>query len=807
MLRRLVPVLFALTACLSRYAPPRLDPKTPLTLEVKGPQQRVEVVLDARGIPHVFAQSDADLAFGLGFMHGRDRTFQLTLMTHAARGRLTELFGADVLPVDQQLRVISWRLAEGFAGLTDADRALLETYAKGVNAGAQHAGPPAELALLGLPFGPFTAEDSFAIMRLQAWSLSGDFKDELSRHELLSGLSPTDPRRALFTAPLPSGGVPIVAPNAAPSASAEGVEAHPASASTFGPALELNGLAAKLAQRVGLTSLGASNSWAVHGARTASGHPVLCNDPHLNHDFPSVFYLAHLEHPDFTGVGASFAGIPALLIGHTRRLAWGMTVSYADTQDLLKLEPAPGAADQYLLDGVAVPFERLEQRFVIGHGDQAKVVTETWLSTPFGPVLPEALSRTKDRFVLQWPGFEPGGLNARPVSGFWNLLKADTAEKVTDAVSHLQISGQNMALAFTDGTIAYRLAAYAPQRPEGATGRVPRDGSTSAARNGPLLEQREKPALTNPSPGFLVAANQRVIADEDPRTRWVGATGVPPYRARRIHQRLAEVLANGKPTAEALLSIQQDITSLEGKELAPLLAAACPGATPRHDAEQVQALCLAVRQFDGVFSADSRSALPFVMLLNALRAEVVKATGVQDAARVKALARSFPVTAAVDAELRAHPDSALFAGSLRTMLVAATDAALDELVARAGKRPADWRWGALHTLQFKGTFARAPVVGGFFTSDVFEQSGHGNAIRAESGLPVDHGSALRMVVELSTPPQARFTLDTGQSGALKEPHALDQYPAWASGTPTAVPMTRQAVDAEREGTLVLTPAP
>lgn len=791
-------------SCLARYAPLRLSATAPLTLEVKGPTSTVDVLVDARGIPHVFGANEQDLVFGLGFMHGRERTFQVQVMKHAARGRLTELFGADALPLDQRLRVLSWRLPEGFAALDARDRALLETYATGVNAGAANAGTTAEQALLGLSFGTFTAEDSFAIMRLQAWSLSADVRDELSRHHLRSSLPAQDPRRALLDVPLSTGGVPIVVdPSAAKASQSPSPEPSRGSAAFVD---DLPEPAATLARRLGLDELGASNSWVVHGSKTAAGVPVLCNDPHLNHELPSVFFLAHLEAPDFTAAGVTFAGIPAVLIGHTRHLAWGMTVSYADSQDLLQLTLAEDSSEVALIDGQRVPLEQLEQRFRLGRSPDAEVHTETWYGSRFGPVLPPAWVRTNDRLALLWPAFDVGGVNAAPVTGFWDLYRAKDVAEATAAISHLPVSGQSVALGFTDGTIAYRLAAYAPLRRPGVTGRLPRAGDTMQALPERLLSQDEKPSLTNPPSGFLVAANQRVVGDDDWRIRAVGTSGVAPHRARRIHERLDTLLAAGPSTTDALLAIQQDVTSTEARDLAPKLAAMCPATTARHDAAQVKAFCEAVARFDGVFSTDSLGALPFVSLLTALRTQVVLAMGVTDPATVKTLARSFPLTGAVERALLEDPASPLFLGDLRAMLVLAVDDALDDVVGRTGARPESWRWGAVHTLEFKGPLARVPLLGGFFTSPRTEQPGHGNTVRAESGLPVEHGAALRMVVELSTPPRARFTLDTGQSGAPKEPHAFDQFPAWNTGTPQPMPMTREAIEREAEGRIRLVPS-
>jgi penicillin amidase len=179
--------------------------------------------------------------------------------------------------------------------------------------------------------------------------------------------------------------------------------------------------------------------------------------------------------------------------------------------------------------------------------------------------------------------------------------------------------------------------------------------------------------------------------------------------------------------------------------------------------------------------------------------------GVTDAAAVKTLARSFPVGGAVERALLEGQTSPLFGGDLRAMLALAVDDALDDVITRTGKSPGSWRWGAVHTLESKGPLARVPLLGGFFASPKSEQPGHGNTVRAESGLPVDHGAAMRMVVELSNPPRERFTIDTGQSGAPKEPHAFDQFDAWNRGAPTEMPLRREAIEREAEGRVVLTP--
>jgi|CXWL01.1.fsa_nt_gi penicillin amidase len=812
------------SAChpLSLFAPPRIKPGQPLELHDlrPGPARPVEILLDERGVPHIYGESEADLVYGLGFMHGRDRLFQVTVLKHAAYGRLTELFGKDLLPIDRRLRLISWKLDEAFAALDARDKALLEAYIKGLNAAVNQVGRSAELVVLGAPEPFFEAKDGLAIARLQSWQLSFDFNDELLRIRLLSKLAANDPRVALLTAPAPTLGVPIVAavPSALQGPAASVVDLT--RLAQLGEKLAAEGtLASAQAQAVsdflGLGEKGASNSWVVSGSRTASGNSVLVNDPHLSHGFPSVFYLAHLEHTDFTAVGVTFPGIPAVLIGHTRHLAWGMTTSYADTQDLLRIESVPGQPGQYLLDDKAHAFETTPQTFRFGSSEKALSVQEEWRTTTLGPMLPPVYSREGEGplpLALLWPGFQAGGVNARAVSGFFDFYRAANVTEARSALSQLSVAAQNVTLAFTDGTIAYHLAAYAYARPKGVSGRLPREVKNTADALGPALDASTLPHLVNPPGGYIVTANQRVLPDGDERIAAVGDTGAPAHRARRIHERIEALLARHRASADELLAIQKDILSTEARALAPLLGRYCLASLADHSPRRLRAFCSAVKAFDGRFTVNSRSALPYSLLLLYLRREVVSRLGETDPKEVARMARMIPVQHAVETALRVGPSSPLFAHSPESeipdftqMLASAAGNSLADLVEELGENPNAWRWGAMHELQVKGQLAVAPVVGGFFKGPRREQPGTGSTIRAENGLPVEHGSALRMVVELSPKPRGRFVIDSGQSGHPREAHAFDQFDDWNAVKPRPIAVERGEVEAHAAARITLEP--
>ena len=181
----------------------------------KYPKKNVKIIIDNIGIPHIYGNDEADLAYGLGFMHASDRLFQLDIIRHAAQGRLTELFGKELLSVDKKLRILNYGLQEQFNALSKKDKKILKSYAAGVNHAAKTNSTNAQYFILGIDFEEFTPIESLSITRFQSWDLANDLKDEIARYKLISSLknkklSNINNIRKLYLEPISSGGVPIV---------------------------------------------------------------------------------------------------------------------------------------------------------------------------------------------------------------------------------------------------------------------------------------------------------------------------------------------------------------------------------------------------------------------------------------------------------------------------------------------------------------------------------------------------------------------------------------------------------------------
>lgn len=831
-------------ACFHPADLPR-DPPLSLSSEDRWPRAEVQIDVDDLGIPHLYGTSEPDLAYALGVMHARDRLFQMFLYVHAGEGRLTELLGADLLEVDRQNRILMHGVDELIAAFGPRDRETIDAYCAGVNEGARMVGRSAEMAILGVDWEPLTPRDVIAVARLQQWDQSVGFFEEMSRHRLLKELGKDSPVAAALLADSPSGGVPIVSPDehdGAPFAPPAERTAFHAPATprpgtpSVGPAVQRSRdllrqqLKDDLAERFSGGGTGASNSWSLSPDKTAAGVAILANDPHLGHSAPGVFYMVdmHLRDGDAEHViaGGSFPGIPAVLIGHGRHIAWGITNSYADTQDVVVLERPAGLDDSYVVDGQRFAFGEVTQKFRLGKGDDAEVVAETWQTSIFGPVLPpgygsyggaRALVDEDERLALLWTAQQFPAENSSLISAFWDLAKSRDIDEAGRAVQLFAAPAMNINMAFTDGTIAYRLSGIVPVRGDEQRVDYPRRGSTRAAGwTGPLAAD-QKPQTTNPPKGYIVAANQRIVDNGVVSQRFVGFESAQPWRAMRIDQRLRELLADGKPSTEELLGIQQDVESLQAQTLAPILGAHCPKKVEGHDDERVRAFCEAIAGFDGSYTVDA-IALPYTRTAFLFSTEVLRAHVHPELA--EELARQTSQAMALYEIVKAEHDGTLspVLDDPRTperegidgFMARATKAALDLVVTEAGGAEADWRWGKSHTLSLRGALSSAPVIGFLFQTDAREQSGISTVPRAEAAdfnkkMRVHFGAGLRLIAEMSDPPNIRMINDSGNSGHFGHRHLEDQYPLWTRGEPRVLSLPKKDAESRREGALVIKP--
>lgn len=783
---------------------------------------RVEILRDKNGIPHVYADSPRDLFFGQGFVHAQDRFFQMEFYKRIGAGRLSELFGKGTLGQDRFIRTVGWRrIAEKEAEALPADvRALLQAYADGVNA---YALAPQNRDKLGVEFKvlgligrqwqpePWSIVDSIAWGKVMAWNLSGGgLSDELAVAALLDKGG-----RPLLDAVLPPfpQDAPVILPDfvaggdGGPGAMAQGVD------SGLSAAQALALMEANLAVANGLgmsqdSEIG-SNNWVVHGSRTATGKPLLANDPHLGLQLPAIWYANGLHCRSvsaacpFDVTGVSFPAAPGVIIGHNARIAWGVTNLGPDVVDLVMERPNPGSPDEFEYQGRFEPAEVIEEKITVAGSDPVTVRVRV---TRNGPIISDVVddARVKAQPVaLRYTGNLVGSLFQSVVA----LNKAQNWAEFRDALRKWDIPAQNFVYADVDGNIGYQAPGRIPIRSAG-DGTQPVPGWTGEYEWKGFIDFDKLPMSFNPPRGYIVTANNAVV---DKRYQpSLGTFFDYGYRAARITELIE---AKDKLTADDMKAIQADVHATHADAVLPRL-----GAIPQPDDPLTARAWSTLRSWDRQYRPDSAGAAVFEVFWNQLALAVFADELGPDLAAARL---GFGV------ETRRAVQNVLGDGTARwwddvtTAGVEARDAiiakALRETAAVLRKRfgtddVAQWRWGDLHQVTMRnqtlGTSGIAPVEA-LFNRGPKPVAGAGAAVNNISGggstFSVAHGPSMRMVHDLSDLGRSWVMLSTGQSGHTGHPHYDDFIAPWIAVAYVPLLGDRAAVERSLEGRLVLEP--
>jgi penicillin amidase len=747
------------------------------TLKMAGLQGPVEVIRDRYGIPHIYASTDHDAFFALGYAHAQDRLWQMELQRRIGAGRLSEIFGDKTLETDQFLRTVGfYRAAQAaWPALSPETQATLQAYADGVNAflAGGHALPP-EFAILGVKPEPWLPADSLVWAKMMAWNLGETYGDDLLHAELIAALGPERSAQLAYIYPA---GAPVILPQEAMTGLLEA-----------GKALrEQTGLGGK---QVG------SNNWVVSGARTASGKPLLANDPHLGAQIPSIWYLASVQGERVHAIGATLPGTPLVVIGHNQDIAWGVTNLGPDVQDLFIERVNPANPNQYEVDGRWADMQVIpEQISVKGKKEPVKWAAR---ATRHGPLISDVTSQRGQALALRWPALDPGDTT---VQAFLEVNYAHNWDDLTRALQLYVAPAQNFVYADREGNIGYFGPGKIPIRAAG-DGSAPVPGWNDDYAWTGWIPFDQLPHAYNPAEGYLVTANNRVTPDGYPY--FITNNWAPPYRAERIRELLS---ATQGLTPNDFARIQGDQQSAQARELLPLLLAVQPQ-TP----EEAQALDI-LRRWDGIISPDAAAPAIYeawyTKLFGALLGDDLGGevgdyfTTANDPIL---LARILGGEEAVwcDNVLTPGPETCA-----ETACVALQDA-LEELQQRLGKDMGKWRWGDLH----RTVFPHNPFSQVSFLKPLFERSivTGGDSFTVNPGpykleAPFDSGwvPSYREIIDLADLGNSRFIHTTGQSGNFLSKHYDDLIPLWRQVQYLPMYWDKPQVAANAEGTLRLEP--
>ena len=758
------------------------------SLVVTGLSAPAAVTRDAHGVPSIEAANLEDLFLAQGYVTAQDRLWEMDMTRRFAAGDMAEVLGAEWVKHDREQRILGLeaRAEQALQELSPRDRSYLEAYARGVNdfIAQQRDRLPLEFRILRYSPRSWTPVDSLVIEANMVKELNHySAKVSLEREKILAKLGPEltadlypnsswrdhppgqDTQKMGMLAPVPPGAGEDSAPS-------------------------LAGMAiSQLALRPEL----GSNDWVVSGAHTASGKPLLSNDPHLGHQMPALWYEAHLTSGDFDVAGVTLPGTPTVVLGHNQRIAWGFTNIGPTVEDVF-IENFNSSGQYQTPQGWQEPQRRHEVIHVKGRQD----VSFDVLVTRHGPIISDLIPGEKRMLALQWTLDTPNSL-ALP---FVDVDAAQSWNEFRQAFSAWVAPGQNVVYADVDGNIGYQGTGRVPIRASG-DGSLPVSGSDNSHEWTGYVPFDKLPSVFNPPSGILATANGRITPEKYPYS--LSVEWGPPYRTERIYKVLG---ADKRFTPADMLSLQTDVYSAFDRFCAERFVYALDhekGISPR--TRQAREL---MRNWDGRMLADSAAAAVEASAREELYRELLEpklgaapADGNSESGLSWKTYEWFMRPVWLENVLLYEPQRWLPANfkDYNQLLAGAVEAALQRPDVPANL--ADWQWGELNPVEINHPiFGAIPILRRWAGPGRQPQSGDSYTVKA---VGRHFGPSERTTVDLANLDDSTLNIVTGQSGNLFSPYYMDQWPAWFSGSTFRLPFSAQAVAAARAHQLVLQP--
>jgi len=780
-------LLAVATLAITYYFLSRSLPDYSEDFTVAGISAPVEIVRNNDDVPHIFGATDDDVYFALGFAHAQDRLWQMTVMRRTVQGRLSEIFGSATLKSDELMRRFDFysQATQSVEVQDDYTKAALDAYAQGVNAwieqvnaGARGRGAP-EFFLFAPEIAAWQPADSLAILKLMSVSVSDAAEAEVLRAEMamilsperLADILPDNPDQPIAALPdyaslFPGATLPVRAAEAGPAHLPLGLMPE----GGFG---------------------GASNAWAAAPARSAAGGSLLANDPHLDFSAPSIWYLARLQLATGDVIGATVPGIPAVIVGRSDVLGWGLTTTGADVQDFFIEKLNPDNPEQYETPDGWKAFETRRSIITVKDADPV-TVTLRW--TDNGAVLPGShfdlagVTPAGHVAALAWTAFDPADRSMTALTG---VMRAGSVAAALEAARDFVTPVQNLMLADKQG-IALQVVGRMPARDPASQskGRLPQPGWIAANRWQGVLPFEDNPRFADPATGILGNTNNKLIDRPFPlhvTFDWIDT--------QRIKRWLTLMKAREVHTRESFIEAQLDTVSPTARTLLPLVGAdlwftgeLAPAGTPERQSQQALQM---LAEWNGEMNEHLPEPLIYRAWMRALQERLIRDELGPLADRFTQLQPVF-----IERVFRNQGGASVWCDIIQSAAVetctdiarmALSDALL-QLTETYGPAIESWRWGDAHqAAQDHPVLGKVPVLR-HLVNIRQSTSGDGDTLQVgrlagEGPNPYlnVHGAGYRGVYDFSDPDSSVFIISTGQSGHPLSRHYDDLGELWRRG--------------------------
>lgn len=733
------------------------------TLKLKGLEKPVTVLRDEWGIAHIYAQTQSDLFFAQGLVAAQDRLWQMDLWRRIGEGKLSEVLGPRAIERDKFARLLRYRgdmKAEWESYAPDA-KEIIEAFVRGVNAWIEQSRDrlPIEFQLAGYRPEPWTPE--VCLTRMAGYVMTRNAPNEILRAQLAHKF-----------------GKEFVD---------EWIEADPPRKIEIPEGLDLEGIEPRILATanaaggpVSFNPSDGSNNWVIDGTMSATGKPLLANDPHRTIALPSLRYLVHLVGPGWNVIGAGEPTLPGVAAGHNERVGFGFTIVGIDQQDIYVEEINPANPNEYRYRGrwekMRVEREKIE---VKGEPNPREVELKF---TVHGPVIYEDSARRR-AYSLRWVGSEPG------TAGYLASLTLNRVQNWPEflrAMERWKVPSENLIYADVEGNIGWVAAGMAPIR-RGWSGLLPVPGASGKYEWQGFMPVKDLPQSFNPARHYVATANHNILPtgyDKELGYEWAN-----PIRFMRIDEVLRR--PGRKFSVADFQVLQHDEVSLPARELIAILKR-----TSIANAELQPYLAL-LRDWDGVLGKDSAAGALFEVWLTKLPAAVFQSRVPAEAWPL--IASRIPLLKTIET-LKAGGQAAAIEKSLAQ--------AVQETKRLLGEDWRGWRWGTLHRAPFTHPLAKDEATRALLNLPAVERGGDGNTVNNTSGAGFrqNHGASFREILDVSDWDRSVATSVPGQSGQPGSPHYGDLLKLWAEGRYFPLLYSKEKIEAQAKQRLVLTPA-
>ena len=745
------------------------------TIKTPGLQQPVKVMRDRWGVPHIYAENQHDLFFAQGYVVAQDRLFQMELWKRSGQGRLAEILGPQALGRDTYARLLRYRgdMDAEYASYSPDTKQILEAFTDGINAFiAERSRPagqglPVEFGMAGFKPEPWKPVD--CLNRMAAFGMTGNVFRELQHAQMVATVGAQEATQL-------SDFDPPVKLDPAPGVDFSGLSTK-----------VLNGLVGSDTRiEFPRKALEGSNNWTVSGKLTATGKPLLANDPHRVIAEPSLRYMVHLVAPGWDVIGAGEPGLPGVALGHNQDIAWGFTIFGLDQQDSYLEELNPQNPLQYKS---AHGWETMQVRKETFAVRGAPSVTKKLKFTQHGPVF---WQDSKRALALHWVGSEPG------TAGYLGSLAIDRAhnwDEFEAAMPRWKVPSENIVYADTEGNIGEHSTGLEPLR-KNWTGLLPEPGSGEYEWSG-FVPTAELPHSFNPATGFIATANNKMIPDEYPHN--VGFEWYSVFRVKRVTEVLSRA-SDHSLRVEDMQNLQNDVLSLPARALVGVLRQAA-GDSP----DTATKLLL---NWDFSVTRQSAAAALYELWLGNLNTAVLHQIAPESTWKILG---DLPLAQLV--KVLSNPTVTSFGSNpeaqRKRIMLAALKSAAEQLAKLEGLDMTKWSWGQLHVVRFQHSLDQVAGAAALTDLGPAPRPGDDETVDATGYEPGNfaqvEGASYREVLDTSEWDKSTAINVPGQSGQPGSAHQSDLLPLWLEGRYFPLAYSKAAVEKVARDVLVLQP--